>query len=80
MKRILLFPVLAALALECGVTRRYAQGFKWINLETDSVTMAKVRTALKGVEITAIREVGIEGDYAVVVASIVNERGGRAYT
>jgi hypothetical protein len=68
LKRILLFTVLAALAVGVRSNADTPQGFRWANLETDSATMAKVRTALKGVAITAIREVGIEGDYALVMA------------
>ncbi len=68
MKRILLFVLLVTLAFGVRGFADTPPGFTWVNLETDLGTMAKVRTALTGVAITAIREVGVEGDYALVMA------------
>ena len=44
-------------------------GFTWVNLETDSATMAKVRHALHGTASSAIREVGLEDGFALVMAT-----------
>jgi hypothetical protein len=44
-------------------------GFSWVNLESNAPVMAKVRNAFGGESITAIREVGVEGDFALVVTA-----------
>ncbi|MGD0095976.1 MAG: hypothetical protein ABSB60_05740 [Terracidiphilus sp.] len=42
-------------------------GFSWSNLESDTTTMAAVRHALHDPSITAIREVGVEDGFALIV-------------
>ncbi len=74
MKRILIFTILVTLALEVRSFAETPPGFTWVNIEKDTSTMTgAVRHALESVPITAIREVGVEGDYALVMA--VNMRG-----
>jgi hypothetical protein len=43
--------------------------FSWVNLETDTTTMATVRHALHDKSITAIREVGVEDGFALVMTA-----------
>ena len=43
--------------------------FSWVNLESDKVTMAVVRRALHDTSISAIREVGVEGGFALVMTA-----------
>ena len=45
------------------------QGFSWVNLEADKVIMSSVRHALHDQSITAIREVGLEEGYALVMTA-----------
>lgn len=49
-------------------------GFTWVNLESDRATMAVVRHALRDTSMSAIREVGIEGGFAIVM-TISRETG-----
>ena len=44
-------------------------GFTWVNLEKDKTTMVEVRRALQNASISAIREVGVEGGFAFVMAT-----------
>ncbi len=44
-------------------------GFSWTNIETDKATMAEVRHALHDSSITAIREVGVEEGFALVMTT-----------
>lgn len=44
-------------------------GFAWVNLETDKTMMAEVRHALQNASISAIREVGVEGGFALVMTT-----------
>ncbi len=44
-------------------------GFSWVNLETDKVTMTAVRRALHDPSISAIREVGVEDGFALVMTT-----------
>jgi hypothetical protein len=44
-------------------------GFSWVNLESDKTTMAVVRRALHDSSISAIREVGVEDGFAVVMTA-----------
>jgi hypothetical protein len=44
-------------------------GFFWTNLETDKTTMTEVRHALHDASITAIREVGVEEGFALVMTT-----------
>lgn len=43
------------------------KGFHWVDMEHDHEMMAKVRGALKGQSYTAIREVGVEDGFALVM-------------
>src|SRR5271155_2632148 len=45
------------------------KGFSWANLEADTKAMSVVHHALRDTSVTAIREVGIEGDYALVMTA-----------
>lgn len=44
-------------------------GFTWVNLESDKTTMTAVRHALNGKSLTAIREVGVEDGFALVMTA-----------
>jgi hypothetical protein len=44
-------------------------GFSWVNLETDKATMTEVRHALHDASISAIREVGVEDSFALVMTA-----------
>jgi len=44
-------------------------GFSWVNIESDKTTMTAVRHALHDPSITAIREVGVEDGFALVMAA-----------
>jgi len=44
-------------------------GFSWVNLETDTTIMSTVRHALHDKSITAIREVGVENGFALVMTA-----------
>ncbi|MDR3792399.1 MAG: hypothetical protein P4L03_03370 [Terracidiphilus sp.] len=43
-------------------------GFRWLGIETDTAPMTQVRRALAGKGISAYREVGVQGGYALVFA------------
>jgi hypothetical protein len=45
------------------------QGFSWTNIESDQSTMAIVRRALHDPSITAIREVGVQEGFALVMTT-----------
>jgi hypothetical protein len=44
-------------------------GFSWVNLESDKATMTVVRHALHDTSISAIREVGLEDGFALVMTA-----------
>ncbi len=44
-------------------------GFSWVNIESNRDTMARVRAALRDPSITAIREVGLRGNFALVMTA-----------
>jgi hypothetical protein len=44
-------------------------GFSWVNLESDKATMTVVRHALHDTSISAIREVGVEDGFALVMTA-----------
>ena len=44
-------------------------GFSWVNLESNTSVMATVRGALHDPSMTALREVGIEGNFALVMTA-----------
>ena len=50
------------------------QGFSWVNLETDKTTMALVRRSVHDNSVTAIREVGVQDGFALVMA-VSREQG-----
>jgi len=60
---VMLFAVIARMA---GAE---SSSFHWVNLESDKTTMAHVHAALKGQSYSAIREVGIDRDFALIMTS-----------
>jgi hypothetical protein len=68
MKKLTTF-VSGLLALICSSVCRAntPQGFSWINLESDKATMAQVRRSFLDPSMTAIREVGVQGGFALVM-------------
>jgi len=67
-RRILLFSSIILWALQLGWAEVPA-GFSWVNLESDKTTMTVVRRSLHDPSITAIREVGVEDGYALVMTA-----------
>jgi hypothetical protein len=67
-KTLLLFAVGILAASQCCLAQ-VPDGFHWINLESDKVTMAVVRRALQGQSFTAIREVGVKDNFALVITA-----------
>ncbi len=65
------FVLLAAILLFApqAIRAQMPDGFSWVNLESDKTTMATVRHALHDTSITAIREVGVENGFALVMAA-----------
>ena len=67
-RRLLL--VSAALLLFAQISRAdMPTGFSWVNLESDTTTMATVRHALHGTSISSIREVGVKDGFALVMTA-----------
>jgi len=44
-------------------------GFSWVNMESDKMTMIAVRRTLHDPTITSIREVGLKGEFALVMTA-----------
>lgn len=65
-RKPILFCVILQLALQTGWADVPA-GFSWVNLESDNATMNVVRKALHDPSITAIREVGVEDGFALMM-------------
>jgi hypothetical protein len=69
MKRTpILFSAMLLLALRSGLAD-VPPGFSWVNLESDKTTMTAVRRALHDPSISAIREVGVENGFALVMTA-----------
>jgi hypothetical protein len=70
-ERLRIIPVLlAVLTLPVQLSRADTPpGFSWVNLETNSAVMTAVRGALHDTSITAIREVGVEDGFALVMTA-----------
>jgi len=66
-RHVLIAVVLAILAMPA--LSQLPSNFSWINIETDKSTMPIVRRALHDGSITAIREVGVEDGFALVMTS-----------
>ena len=62
--RVLILALVAPLIQAQGPLR-----FSWVNIEQDKATMLIVRRALHDSSITAIREVGVAGGYALVATT-----------
>jgi Txe/YoeB family toxin of Txe-Axe toxin-antitoxin module len=65
-------PVLVFITLLLLVRFSHADappGFSWVNLETDKATMTEVRHVLHDESITAIREVGLEEGFVLVMTA-----------
>ena len=67
-REFLLVSAMLLLAIQRGWTDVPA-GFSWVNIESDKTTMAAVRRALHDPSITAIREVGVEDGFALVMTA-----------
>lgn len=66
------FQALLTIPLLLLITTARAQlpaNFSWINIESDKKVMPIVRRALHDNSITAIREVGVQGNYALVMTA-----------
>jgi hypothetical protein len=66
-RKLLLVSSLVILAAEV-LPANVSEGFSWVSIETDQSTMAVVRRAVNDASITAIREVGVKGGFAIVMA------------
>jgi hypothetical protein len=62
-----ILPAFLLLSLFCRA--EVPAGFSWVNLESDSAVMTKVRQALHDKSVTAIREVGVEDGFALVMTA-----------
>jgi hypothetical protein len=67
-RKAILFSAMLLLAVRSGRANVPA-GFSWVNLESDKTTMTAVRRALHDPSLTAIREVGIENGFALVMTA-----------
>uniref|UniRef100_Q01RG2 Uncharacterized protein n=1 Tax=Solibacter usitatus (strain Ellin6076) TaxID=234267 RepID=Q01RG2_SOLUE len=72
-RKLLLVSLLVILAAEV-LPANVPEGFSWVSIETDQSTMAVVRRALHDATITAIREVGVKGGFAIVM-TVSREEG-----
>ncbi|MGH9514113.1 MAG: hypothetical protein ACRD3P_00350 [Terriglobales bacterium] len=57
------------LFLSMGAQCQAPAGFRWINFKQDAPTVLKIEEALKSEDYSAIREIGILGDFALVMTS-----------
>lgn len=57
------------LALSGTALSQAPEGFRWVNLKEGGSTVLRIQQALKSEDYTALREVGIFGDYALVMTS-----------
>jgi hypothetical protein len=64
----ILFSAMLLLAMRSGWADVPA-GFSWVNLESDKATMTAVRRALHDPSVSAIREVGVENGFALVMTA-----------
>jgi hypothetical protein len=69
MKQLRLFVWGLPLLLVRILAAQMPAGFSWVNLESDKTTMAAVRGKLHDPTITSIREVGVKGDFALVMTA-----------
>lgn len=60
---------LALAGVATAVRAQVAEGFNWVDLKTDSAKVAAVAKALEGEKYTALREIGVAGDAALVVTA-----------
>jgi hypothetical protein len=62
-----------AIAMICASYSSFAQvidGFGWVDMKTDTATVAKVATFLAGKPYTALREIGVVGQQALVITTL----------
>ena len=69
MKRTTVFASVIILFLAQPCLPNVPSRFSWINIESDKTTMASVRHALHDPSVTAIREVGVEDGFALVMTA-----------
>jgi hypothetical protein len=69
MKQLRLFVWGLPLLLVKIAAAQIPPGFSWVNLESDKTTMTAVRRQLHDPTITSIREVGVKGDFALVMTA-----------
>ena len=69
MKRATVFVSTILLLLARPCLSDVPNGFSWINIESDKTTMSLVRHALHDASITAIREIGVEDGFALVMTA-----------
>ena len=64
--------VMALLGFAAGATAhaQVLDGFSWVDLKTDTDTVTKVSHALAQQKYTALREIGVAGEHALVVATL----------
>jgi hypothetical protein len=59
-----------ALLSSMGAAAQVIDGFAWVDLKTDAQTVAKVTTFLASKPYTAIREIGVVNQQALVIATL----------
>src|SRR5450755_1693284 len=60
--------LLISVAFSANACGQMPAGFHWVDFKRESVTVQKVELALKAEDYTAIREIGVLGDFALVMA------------
>jgi hypothetical protein len=67
---LLMAPVLILIAFGSACRAQVIDGFSWIDLKADTQTVSKVATFLSNKPYTAIREIGVVGQQALVITSL----------
>jgi hypothetical protein len=68
-RKIFVPAVVVCIALGVNCWAQPPAGFTWANLESDKATMAAVRQSVHDPSITAVREVGVEEGFALVMTA-----------
>jgi len=67
---LLMAPVLVLMGLGSACRAQVIDGFSWVDLKADAPTVSKVTTFLKDKPYNAIREIGVDGQQALVITTL----------
>ncbi len=68
---LLMSILLALMFLDAAATRaQVIDGFAWVDMKADAKTVDRINYLLQGKTYTAIREIGLVGEHALVIASL----------